>query len=222
MSATKQTARGGAQLLVDLGPVLVFVLSFQAAKRFNPDEAIFIATGLFMAATLAAIAYSWWRTRKVPPVLIVTGVLVTAFGGLTIALHDDTFIKLKPTIAYLFYAAAILGSLLFGRNIWKLLLQHAFSLPDRIWNVLALRWGLFFVAMAALNEAIRLTQSTEFWTNSRAFLSIPLVFGFMLANLPLTMKHIREPQAETSDPALSAQTSPDAGAATASNVQRSE
>lgn len=75
--------------------------------------------------------------------------------------------KIKPTVVYLFYSAAIFGSMAFGRNIWKLLFEHAFTLPDRVWRILAIRWGLFFIAMAGLNETIRLTQPTEAWVNSR-------------------------------------------------------
>ncbi|MGE0045828.1 MAG: inner membrane-spanning protein YciB [Hyphomonadaceae bacterium] len=190
MSAGRDTARAGGQLLVDLGPIILFVLSFNVLQRVRPDDAIYWATGIFIAATLAAIAYSWLRTRRVPPVLIVTGVLVTAFGGLTIALHDQTFIQIKPTFVYLFYAAAIFFSLLIRRNIWKLLLRHAFALPDRVWNILAIRWGLFFIFMAGVNEAIRLTQTFEFWVNSRLFIVYPLLIGFALLNLPITMKHI--------------------------------
>lgn len=194
--AAKRTAKGGGQLLVDLGPVIAFVLVYNVLNRTRPDEAIFIATGVFIAATLAAIAYSWVRTRKIPPVLIVTGVLVTAFGGLTLLLRDETFMKVKPTVVYLFYAAAIFGSMLIGQNVWKLLFRHAFSVPDRVWNVLAVRWGLFFMFMAGLNEVIRHTQSTEFWVNSRFFLVFPLILGFALLNAPLMMKHMKEPGSE--------------------------
>jgi intracellular septation protein len=150
---------------------------------------VYIATGLFIIATLAAIAYCKFRIGRIPPVLIVTGVLVTAFGGLTIALHDENFIKIKPTIVYLFYAAAILGSMLFKLNIWKLLFRHVFTLPDRIWTVLALRWSAFFVFMAIVNEIIRQTQSTEFWVNSRLLIVFPLIVVFSLANVPLVLKH---------------------------------
>lgn len=199
-SAAKSTAKGGGQLLVDLGPIIVFVVTYNVLNRTRPDDAIYIATGVFIAATLAAIAYAWFRTRHIPPVLIVTGVLVTAFGGLTIALHDETFMKLKPTVVYLFYAGAIFGSMLFGLNIWKLLFRHAFSLPDKIWNTLAIRWGVFFLFMAGLNEYIRATQSTEFWVNSRFFITFPLILGFALLNAPITMKHIREPGSEEPSP----------------------
>ncbi len=201
--AAKRTARGGGQLLVDLGPVIVFVVTYNVLNRTRPDDAIFIATGVFIAATLAAIAYSWFRTKHIPPVLLVTGVLVTAFGGLSIALHDETFMKIKPTVVYLFYAAAILGSMLIGQNVWKLLFRHAFTVPDKVWNILAVRWGLFFVFMAGLNEYIRHTQSTDFWVNSRFFLVFPLILGFALLNAPLMMKHMKDPDEEPAPPAQS-------------------
>jgi intracellular septation protein len=197
----QETARGAGQILLDLGPIIVFVLTFNVLQRLgpehalhqllgtNPAEAIYIATGAFIVATLVAVAYAYIRTRSVPPVLIVTAVLVVAFGGLTLLLHDEGFMKIKPTVVNLFYAAAIFGSMLFGLNVWKLLFRHAFTLPDPVWRTLAVRWGLFFIGMAVLNEVIWRNTSTEFWVNSRLFINFPLVFLFALANIPITMKY---------------------------------
>jgi intracellular septation protein len=199
-TAKKDTARGAGQLLMDLGPIIAFVLTFNVLQRLPaehpvhatlgtaPSESIFLATGVFIVATLIAVAYAWFKTRSVPPVLLVTAVLVVGFGGLTLALHDEDFMKIKPTVVNLFYAAAIFGSLLFGQNVWKLLFRHAFTLPDRIWAILAMRWGVFFLFMAGLNEVIWRTMSTEAWVNSRLFVTFPLVFLFALSNLPITMK----------------------------------
>lgn len=198
MSATKDTARGAGQLLVDLGPIILFVLTFNVLNRIEAlkANAIYYATGAFIIATLAAIAWAWRTTRKVPPVLIVTGVLVTAFGGLTLLMHDENFMKIKPTFVNLFYAGAIFGAMLFRQNIWKLLFNHAFTLPDRIWTILAVRWGLFFLLMAGVNEYIRLTQTTEFWVNARVIVVYPLIFGFMLLNAPITMKWVGKSNAD--------------------------
>lgn len=193
----KETARGGAQLLVDLGPIIVFVVSFNLLKGSRPDTALYWATGLFMAATLIAIAFSRLRSGRVPPTLFVTGALVLVFGGLTLLLRDPNLIKVKPTFVYFFYAAAIFGALTFGVNVWKMLFGHAFTLPDAVWRTLAIRWGAFFIGMALLNEAIRLTQTTDVWVNSRLFVGFPLVALFMLANLPITLKHIGKSEVQS-------------------------
>lgn len=186
----KETAKGAAQVFFDLGPVVVFVAAFNIWNRIDPGFAIFGATVLFMATTAALIGFAWVRTRRIPPALLVSGVIVLAFGGLTLLLRDENFVKVKPTFVYLFYAAAIFGTMAFGKNIWKLLFAHAFTLPDRVWKILAVRWGLFFIFMAGVNEAIRLTQTTEVWVNSRLFAGFPLVVAFMAANLPITLKNI--------------------------------
>lgn len=204
MSENKpKTIRSGANsLLSDLGPIAVFVVAFNILQRIEAtkENAVYIATGLFMAATLGAIAYHKSKSGRIPPVLIVTGVLVLVFGGLTVLLRDQTFIQIKPTIVNLFYVAAIVGSLAIRQNVWKLLFGHAFDLPDRIWNTLALRWAGFFVFMAGLNEYIRLNHTFEFWLNTRPLVVFPLVLLFAAINTPLVLKHQREQQDTASAP----------------------
>ena len=207
MSETQpRSAQAGVNsILTDLGPILIFILAYNVLERIDAlkANAVYIATGLFIASTIAAIVYHKLKRGRIPPVLIVTGVLVTAFGGLTILLRDQTFIQLKPTVVNLFYVAAILGSLLFRLNIWKLLFGHAFNLPDRIWNVLALRWASFFAFMALLNEFIRNQFSFDFWLNTRPLVIFPLFLLFAALNTPLVMKHHRD-EAETAPPEAAA------------------
>lgn len=189
---------GANQLLIDLGPIAVFVVAFNVLQRLDAykDNAVYISTAIFIVATLIAIGYCKLKQGRIPPVLIVTGVLVTLFGGLTLLLHDENYIKIKPTFVYLFYAVAILVSVLIKQNVWKLLFRHIFSLPDRIWNVLALRWSLFFVILSVLNEVIRRTQTTEVWVNSRILVFFPLFLVFAALNTPLVLKHTIEDPAE--------------------------
>lgn len=192
MSGEKPAAKadsGWTQIGVDLGPVALFMLTYNIAQRFDKAQAIFWATGVFMIATLAGLAYARFVQKRTPPMLIVTAVVVLAFGGLTLILKDALFIKLKPTIINLLYAAAIFGGLLFQQNIWKMLFRHAFDLPDRAWNILAVRWGLFFVFLAALNEVVWRNTSEAFWANFKFFGVFPITIAFALANVPLVLKH---------------------------------
>ncbi|QGZ95369.1 inner membrane-spanning protein YciB [Terricaulis silvestris] len=194
--AKAQAAGGAGQLWVDLGPVLVFVVAFNVLHRIEAtkDDAIYIAIGLFIAATLIAIGWCKLKRGKIPPVLIVTGVLVTAFGGLTILLHDPSIIQIKFTVTFLFYAAAIFISVLIRQNVWKLLFRHLFNLPDRIWTVLALRWATFYVAVAILNEVLRYFYNEangnfDVWLNLRTLLTYPAFIVFALLNTPIVLKH---------------------------------
>lgn len=190
---------GPNQLLIDLGPILIFVVAFNVLQRIEAtkDNAVYIATGIFIVAVLAAIAYCKIKQGRIPPVLLVTGVIVTAFGGLTLWLRNPDFIQIKPTFTYLFYTAAILFSLVIRQNVWKLLFRHAFNLPDRIWTILAWRWSGFFVFQAILNEMIRNTQTFEFWLNSRPLIVFPLTIAFAAMNTPIVLKHHREtPEAQ--------------------------
>ena len=152
--------QSGSHMLVDLGPVAVFMVTYNLANRFAAaGQAIYWATGLFVIATLAALAYAWLVQKRAPYILIFTAIVVLLFGGLTMALRDPIYIKIKPTVVNLFYAVVIFGGLLFKRNIWKDLFKGAFTLPDRVWRILAVRWGVFFVFLAGLNEFVWRTQT---------------------------------------------------------------
>jgi len=189
--------RGGGQIIVDLGPVIIFMLTYNLSRgRVAEGEEIYLATAVFLVATAIALAYAWLKQKRLPPMLIVTAVVVGVFGGLTLALRDPVFIKMKPTIVNLLYAAVILGGLLVKQNVWKMLFQSAFpALPEKVWTTFALRWGLFFIFLAGLNEFIWRSYSEAFWANFKVFGVMPLTFLFMLANMPLLMKHM--PKDET-------------------------
>ncbi|WP_395647447.1 inner membrane-spanning protein YciB [Terricaulis sp.] len=194
---------GASQLAVDLGPIAVFIVSYNILHRIEAtkENAIYLAIGLFIAATLAAIAYCKIVRGKIPPVLLVTGALVTVFGVITILLRDPSIIQIKFTITFLFYAAAIAFSLLIKQNVWKLLFRHAFSLPDKIWDILAWRWAAFYVLVAVFNEVLRhyyneANGNFDVWLNVRTALTYPAFLLFAAANTPLVLKHHIDDEAD--------------------------
>jgi intracellular septation protein len=174
------------KLATELGPLLVF---FTANAKFN----LFVATGAFMVAIVASIIASYVVVRHVPLMALVTGVIVIVFGTLTLALHDETFIKIKPTIIYGLFAAILGGGLLFGRSFIAIMFDQMFNLTPHGWRVLTRRWALFFLGMAILNEVIWRTQSTDFWVTFKAFGVIPLTMAFAVAQMPLTKRFHLEP-----------------------------
>lgn len=189
--ATQPTAAreptGATRLLVDLGPLLVF---FLVNYLYDSPAKIFVATGAFMAAMLAAMVFTQLRYGKISPLLLFSGVMVLVLGGLTIWLHDDTFIKLKPTIYYLMVAALLAFGLKTNRPFLKMVLGSAYpGLTDAGWAKLTRNWAIFFVVMAVLNESIWRTQSTEFWIGYKLWGAIPLTFLFAAANVPMLLRH---------------------------------
>ncbi len=196
MSAARQTAAGGLKILTDVGPIALFMIVYNIAYRSRPDDAIFIATAVFIVATLAALAFTWFRERRLSPMLLVTAVIVTVFGGLTLALQDALFIKIKPTIVNLLYAAVIFGGLAVGRNVWKMLFNSVFDLSDRVWRILAVRWGAWFVFLAILNEVIWRNFSEAFWANFKFWGVLPLTVLFAFANVPITLREQERRAAE--------------------------
>jgi intracellular septation protein len=188
MSA-QQEPQGGAKLLIDLGPLLVFFLvNFLAPV---PAVAkIFVATGAFMVAMVVAMIFSAIRYRQISPLLWFSGVMVVLLGGLTIWLHDETFIKMKPTIYYVLVAGLLTFGLLTDRPLLQRVLGSTYpGLDAGGWTKLTRNWAVFFAFMALLNEAVWRNSSTQFWIGFKIWGALPLTFLFAAANIPMLLKH---------------------------------
>jgi intracellular septation protein len=179
----------GARLLIDLGPLAVFFLANFFAPV--PDTIkIFVATGAFMIAMMIAMLISQIRYRHISPLLWFSGLMVVVLGGLTIWLHNETFIKIKPTIYYVIVAALLTFGMYTGRNLLKMVLGTAYpGLTDQGWQLLTRNWAAFFAIMAVLNEAVWRTQTTDFWVGFKLWFFLPATFLFAAANVPMLMRH---------------------------------
>ena len=187
--STKAEPQGGARLLIDLGPLLVFF----AVNFLAPVPAaakIFVATGAFMVAMVAAMIFSALKYRTISPLLWFSGVMVVVMGGLTLWLHNETFIKMKPTIYYLLVAGLLGFGLATGRPLLQRVLGSTYPGLDAVgWDKLTRNWALFFVVMAAINEIVWRNSSTSFWIGFKIWGAIPLTFLFAAANIPMLLKH---------------------------------
>jgi len=170
------------KLALDLGPLILFFAAFKFGD-------IFKATAVFMAASIASLGIGYARTRKISPMPLVTAIIVVVFGGLTLYLKNDTFIKMKPTVLYAIFGAILLGGLAFNRLFIKAVFAQAFELDETGWRKLTWRWGFFAFALAAINEIIWRNFSTNIWVDFKVWAIIPLIMLFALAQTPLVMKH---------------------------------
>ncbi len=183
------------RMALDYGPLAVFfvVNSFAGGAAL---ERLLAATIAFMVAITAAIALSWWRTRHVSPMLLISGVLVLLFGGLTLYFHDGTFIKMKPTIVYTIFAVLLFYGFATGRPLLQQLLGTAYPGVNAAgWKKLTRNWAFFFVGMAILNEAVwrstapNPTDDPAFWAGFKLWGAIPLTLVFAMANVPMLLRH---------------------------------
>lgn len=186
------------KLALEMGPLVVFFLGNAYAERFgvHPESKLFVATGVFIAATAISLGVHFALLRRLPIMPLVSGVVVLVFGGLTLALQDKTFIMMKPTIVNTLFGLVLLGGLAFGKPLLSVVLDSMFALSDEGWRKLTFRWGLFFLALAALNEIVWRTQTEDFWVNFKVFGIMPLTVAFALAQTPLLLKHEKKDGAE--------------------------
>lgn len=189
------------KLAIEAGPLVVFFLV--NGRKGLPEfrhlwlpggaepmvgQALFEATGAFMIATIISLVLGWSLERKLPVMPLVSGIFVLLFGGLTLYLADETFIKLKPTLVNTLFAVILFGGLLVGKSLLKPLFGAAVQLTDRGWRILTIRWAIFFVVLAILNEVVWRSFSTDFWVSFKLFGIMPLTFLFAAAQTPLFLR----------------------------------
>jgi intracellular septation protein len=195
------------KLALELGPLAIFFFGNAYGDRLAvlvPPLAalggkLFVATALFIVATFVALVASFALTRRLPIMPVVTGVVVLIFGGLTLWLKDETFIKMKPTIVNLLFGAALIGGLAFKRPLLGYVFDTVFRLDDEGWRKLTFRWGLFFFLLAILNEVVWRNFSDDAWVDFKVFGIMPITIIFTLLQMPLIQRHaLPEPEAEKS------------------------
>jgi intracellular septation protein len=174
------------KLALDLGPLALFFFA-------NSHYGIFTATGTFMVAVLAALAVSYALTRRVAIMPVVTAIIVVVFGGLTLFLHDATFIKVKPTIIYALFGGVLIGGLLFDKPLLGIVFDSLFHLSAEGWRKLTWRWAIFFLLLAVLNEIVWRNTSTDVWVDFKVFGVVPLTFLFGALQMPLLKKYAAGP-----------------------------
>ncbi|WP_025031839.1 septation protein A [Nitratireductor aquibiodomus] len=188
------------KLALELGPLMVFFFANSRGEwlveRFpalgSLGGPLFVATALFMAATAIALTASWVLARTLPIMPLVSGVVVFVFGALTLYLHSEIFIKMKPTIVNTLFGVVLLGGLAFGKSLLGYVFDSAFKLDAEGWRKLTLRWGLFFIFLAVVNEVVWRMFSTDTWVAFKVWGIMPITILFTMSQMPLIMKHSLE------------------------------
>jgi intracellular septation protein len=206
---TKKQLNPLLKLALDMGPLLLFFFANSRPALFMPfvgpllpaaasgeKAGIFVATAVFMVAILAALVISYVLTRRLPMMAVVSAIIVVVFGGATLIFQNETFIKLKPTIIYLLFTGTLFGGLIFRKPLLAMVFDQMFHLTDEGWRKLTIRWALFFLGLAILNEIVWRTQSTDTWVTFKVFGVMPLTFIFAALQYPLLTKHEAAPKDE--------------------------
>jgi intracellular septation protein len=200
---TKPAIHPLLKLALDIGPLVLFFFANSRTALFLPIVApllpadiaagervgIFVATAVFMCAIVIALLVSYALTRQLPIMPVVSAVIVVVFGSLTLLFHDETFIKLKPTIIYALFGVVLIGGYLLDKPLLAIVFDSVFHLKEEGWRKLTLRWAIFFLALAVLNEVVWRTQSTDTWVSFKVFGVVPLTFIFAALQYPLLTKY---------------------------------
>ncbi|MCW5770867.1 MAG: septation protein A [Rhodospirillaceae bacterium] len=192
------------RFLLEIGPLAVFFFTYVGWDYLFPPPAprpagtvgdnLMAATAVLMVAVVVSLALSYKWERRVPLMPLVTAVMVLVFGGLTLILRDEIFIKMKPTIVNALFAAALFAGLVFNRPFLQPLLGHTLQLQDRGWRILTWRWAIFFVFLAGLNEFVWRSFSTDLWVSFKAWGMFPITLIFAIAQVPLIQRYAVEEQ----------------------------
>ncbi len=185
----KPPVNHGLKMALEMGPLLIFFV-------VNAKWGIMAATATFMVTTTIALSVSYITTKRLPAMLLIGGLFIMVFGGLTLALDDDMFIKLKPTIVNTLFAGALFTGLATGRNFLKKIFASAIHIDDEGWRKLTWRWAWFFIVLAILNEIVWRTQTTDMWVNFKVFGIMPLTLVFSFTQLPLILGHQLEEKSD--------------------------
>ena len=172
------------RLVIEFGPLVAFFAA-------NAGYGIYVATGVFMVVSVFTLGLAYIRARHIPTLPLVSGAIVLVFGGLTLYLQDEIFIKLKPTIVNLLFAVAIFGGLVGGKNYVRSLMGAMVPLSEEGWRILAMRWAWFFLTMAGINELVWRNFSTDTWVAFKVFGFLPLTIIFVLGQAPLIKRYTK-------------------------------
>ena len=170
------------KIIIEAGPLVAFFVG-------NWLAGIFWGTGIFMAATAVALILSWLLTRKLAVMPLISAGFVAVFGILTLWLHDETFIKVKVTLINALFGMILLGGLFFGQTFLKFVMGEALKMTDEGWRALTIRWGIFFLCVAVVNEVVWRSVSTDTWVNFKVAL-LPITLVFALSQAPMMTKYM--------------------------------